>query len=276
MKKNIILASLKETFSLIRKHKLLVLALFILQVLFFSALTIAQIKYQVVIAGNLQSMTEYFDNLNLDDEAVAEKILQKKDILDMSGVYGNYDIILRTLKSMVITTFFIFALLNGINWAFTDRIIARKSVREFFIHVGKFFLISLFYGILILVIILSFMKTSFADLVVDNNIGPNLIYFVLGLVVLYFMFISFALVGRTTLKDIFRKTFLIGIKKAHIILLAYIINIAVVDLLFFLLYLAIDWQFWILLIITIFFFFSFILARIFLLLVVEKLNKEIK
>src|SRR3989338_7967911 len=110
--KNIILKSLKETFLLMGKHKLLVLALFVLQVLFFSALAIVQVKYQVIIAGNLESMNQNIDKLELDEETIAERMLQKKDILDMSNIYSNYDIILKTLKTLVITTFFIFAVLN--------------------------------------------------------------------------------------------------------------------------------------------------------------------
>lgn len=275
MEKNIILKSLKETFLLIRKHKLLVLALFVLQVLFFSVLTFLQINHQAIIAGNLESMSEYFDNLNLDDEAIAEKISQKKDVLDISQVYSNYDEIIKTLRILVIATFLVFAVLNGINWGFTDCIITKKNKKEFFAYLGKFILLAFVYGILILILILLFVGVPF-NLMVEKNIGFNVIFFILGLIILYFMFISFALAGRTKLKDICKKTLQVGIKKARIIFLTYIINIAVIGLLLFLLYLAIDMAFWILLVVMIPFFFSFILTRIFLILVVNRLNKDIK
>ncbi len=273
-KKNIISTSLKETFSLVKSNKLLILALFILQIIFFSILTVVQINYNVVIAGNLESMSQFFDNLDLDDETVAEKMLQKEDILDTSQLYTNYEGIVETLKKLVIITFLIFAILNGINWAFTDKLIARKSTKEFFLYLWKFILLTLLYGTVILVFLLFFIKISFADLMVESSSGFGYIAFVLAFIVLYFMFISFALVGRTELKDVFRKTFSIGFKKAHIIFLTYLINVAVVYLLFFLLYFAVDMAFWLVLLITILFFFSFILARIFLLLVVDKLQKS--
>lgn len=274
-KKKIIPSSLKETFLLIINNKLLILALFILQIIFFSVLTVVQINYNVVIAGNLQSMSQYLDNMNLDDEIVAEKMAQKEEILDMSQIYNNYDVIIKTLKTLVIVTFLLFAVFNGINWAFTDYIIKRKSTKEFFMYLWKFILLTLLYGSLILVLILAFIKLSFADLMAENGTGFSIIFFILVFVVLYFMFISFALVGRADLKDIFKKTFLIGTKKAHIVFLAYLVNLAVVDSLFFILYFAVDMAFWLLLVVTLLFFFSFILARVFLLVVVDNINKEI-
>ena len=275
MKKHIILESIAETFLLIKQYKLLVLALFILQILFFSVLAFVQLNYHVAIAGNLASISDYFDNLDLNDEAVAEKLSNKGSILGMPDVYKSYDVIVKSLKGLVIATFLIFAVLNGINWAFTDYLINRKNIKEFFTYLWKFVLLTFLHGSIILVLILTFIKVSFADLMTEGNAGFGIAALILGVAVLYFMFISFALAGKTKLRNIFKRAFMIGTKKAGAVILAYLINIAFVDLLFFLLYIVIDVSFWLLLLMTLLFFFSFIPARIFLILAVNRLDKDL-
>ncbi len=273
MKKNIILKSLKETFSLIRKHKLLILVLFLLQILFFSVLTFTQINYQVAIATNLQSMSQSLDNLALDDETIAQKISEKGDILDISGIYASYDKIMETLRILIIVSFLIFAVMNGINWAFTDNLIKKKSIKQFFTYLWKFILLALLYGVVILTLLFLFIRTAFMGLETGDNPVFIALLLILGLVAFYFMFISFALIGKANLKDIFKKTFKIGIKKAHVILLAYMMNLAVIVLFFYLLYLIIEVNFVLFFIVTLLFFFIFVLTRIFFILVVDKLRK---
>ena len=88
------------------------------------------------------------------------------------------------------------------------------------------------------------------------------------------MFISIALLYKIKSKNVVQKTLLIGIKKAHYVLAVYFINIFLFTISIFLLYYFIEKNLFILLLSIILMIFSFVFGRIFMVNVVEKLDKN--
>ena len=81
MPKNIILTSLKESFTQIFKNKSLFLLLIILQIIFFIFLSLISSIYIPKIQQNAKLMYDYLNQQKLDEISVTQNILQQKNIL---------------------------------------------------------------------------------------------------------------------------------------------------------------------------------------------------
>src|SRR3989338_5587240 len=252
--KNIIFNSLRESFSIIWKNKLLFLSLFILQIAFFVVFSAVNIKYQTKILENTKAITDYLSQQKLDEASATDAILQQKNILgdDPLMISENFDEIVKNFRLYLGYVFILLIFFISIAWAITYRLLKKTSLRQLTNIFLKNIVILLFY--------LGLIFTFFFLLLI------------VSIILAYFMFISIAIANHIKLKNIVQKTLSIGIRKAHYVLSVYFINIFLLFISMSLLYYFIEKNPFILLLSLILFVFSFVFGRILIINVVEKLK----
>lgn len=275
---NIISNSLKESFSIIKKNKKIFLLLFILQVIFISLISFINVNYQTKMLQSTKSIIEYLDELNTDETSFGLDLIQRKSPLgpDPLLISRNFNYIIYNLQFLLAYSLIIFILLNGFIWFLTSNLVYKKSLiikklpKEFFVYVLKFGFIMIIFSFLIYLFGYSTLKSFLNPLLAQTaNFTPLLL---ITLALFYFIYIAFSLLSKIKLKYLIRNLFKIGIKKAHIILSAYIIIIIVISTFSSLSFYLIEKNLFLLFISTILTILTLIWSRIFLILVVEKLS----
>ena len=126
--KKIILRSLRESFSVIRKNKRIVLSLLILQLILFSLMFFVNIKYQSKMLESTQAIIEYMEKQKFDQASLGLSLLQQKSVLgdDPLLISRNFSAIAYNLKFLIFYTLIIFILLNGFIWFLTCNLINKN------------------------------------------------------------------------------------------------------------------------------------------------------
>ncbi len=122
-------------------------------------------------------------------------------------------------------TYVIYTILHGINWFIVSRKLLNYKIK-FWTYIGKFAVTSLLCFSSIAILVVAYLKISFTSLFESQQIAW-IIFLVLLFIVLWFGFITHALAPSNKLKDIYKKTFRIGIKKAHYVLLIYAVLVII-------------------------------------------------
>ena len=278
MSKNIILNSLKESFSLIWKNKSLFVLLFILQIIFFAFLININLKYQTKILENSVAIADYISKLKLDDASIASAILEKKNIAgdDPSSVSRNYSEIVRSFNLYIFFSFILLIIFISTSWAITNKLIHKGSFRQAIKNLYQIFILSFFYLGLIFLFFYSLFNISIKDLAGDSSkiFAKYTTFLIFSAILIYFMYVSLSLSRKTELKNIVQKTLEIGIKKVHYILAIYFINIFLFIILAFLFYYLIEKNFLVLLLSIMLMILSFVFGRIFMVNVIDKLERN--
>lgn len=276
MKKNkIISSSFKESFEIIRKNKPVFLVLFLLQLLFFSLMFFANLHYQPKIMDSVVNAMDYVSRQNPADGG---NILGDDPLM----IHNNYEEMVYNLRLLAAWCFFIFVFVNGSIFYLISKLAydkqfnfkicfknCKKNTKEFFIYLFKFGVACLIFFLLIFSFLYSTFKGSLFSMV--NSIGSlNPASLLIALALAYFMYISFSLLYKIK-KNIFRKLFDIGIKKAHIILLTYFINLVIILILFLLITLLIEANLILITLVILLSILAFLWSKIFLVSVVKKL-----
>lgn len=277
MKKNIILSSFKESFRTIKKNKAVFLVLFLLQLLFFSSMFFVNLYYQPKIMDNMINVMEYISKQNPED---GKNILGEDPLM----IHRNYESMIYNLRLLSVWCFFIFVLVNGSMFYLTSKLIydkkfnfkgcfrnCKQNTKEFFMYIFKFGIVSLIFFSLIFSFLYSVFKGSLFNVI--NSIGSfNPGSLLIAAVLAYFMYLTFSLLYKIKTKNIFKELFNIGIKKAHIILLAYLINLIVIHAFFLLMAFLIEINLILITLIILLSISSFVWSKIFLVEVVKKLS----
>ena len=277
MKKNIILSSFKESFKTIKKNKMVFLVLFLLQLLFFSSMFFVNLYYQPKIMDNVINVMEYISKQNPEE---GENILGEDPLM----IHRNYESMVHNLRLLSIWCFFIFVLVNGSMFYLTSKLVydgnfnfkgcfrnCRQNTKEFFVYLFKFGISSLIFFSLIFSFLYSVFKGSLFSLIESiGSFNPGSL--LIAAVLAYFMYLIFPLLYKIKTKDIFKELFNIGIKKVHIILLAYLINLIVIHAFFLLTAFLIEINIVLISLISLLLISSFVWSKIFLVGVVKKLS----
>ena len=142
--------------------------------------------------------------------------------------------------------------------------------KSFLIYITKFGFITLIFSFLIYLFGYSALKSFLNPSSTQNaNFAPLLL---IALALFYFMYVAFPLLYNTKIKNILKNLFKIGIKKAHIILSAYLIIILAISIFSLLFFYLIEKNLFLLLTSAAFIVLILVWSRLFLILVVEKLN----
>ena len=275
MSKKIITGSLKQSFSLIKKHKKIALSLLILQIIFMGLIISLQVNYQVKALDAAQNIMQYLDQQDLSDIGVAEDIALGSNLLgdDPLMISRNYKEIVSLMTSLIVYSSLVYLLLGSISWALTDQLINKKNKKKFLSYMGKFCLLAISFWIINSLLIFSGSKAMITKAISGASLSAfSFIYLVPALIVSYFMFISFALISKLKFNDILKKTLKLGAKKANIMILVYLINLVVMISLTLLVYTLKNVNLALLSLGLILWVSSFVWTRIFLVSVVDKLS----
>lgn len=172
--------------------------------------------------------------------SVAQYMIQDSSYL--VGMLNNplfkpfFSNIIKYVLMLVGSVYIIYVVVQGITWFFASRKIMHHKF-SFWKYLGKFALFSLMYFIVIMIAIAASLRYSFATMF-EHEGTASLIFIVVMGIAAYFMFISYALIVKHGIKDTFKKTFVIGIKKAHLVLIMYALLFVIGFILNFILNLA--------------------------------------
>ncbi|MEA2037305.1 MAG: hypothetical protein U9O94_07370 [Nanoarchaeota archaeon] len=255
--------SLKNTFVIIKRNKSKLLIIFFLQMLWFIALT--SVTHQTIIPAteHAKSLVDYYNNIDTKDP---NAILGE----DPLAIYKDYNKMLYYLKIMLLFVSLSFIIINGLIWALTDNLINKKKLKDFAIYLLNFSILTIFFALIIYIFTSNTLKSSLGDLL------PLITIILLSILLSYSLFISYSLIGRRKLKEILKLTFKISIFKFHYVILVYIINLAIIFLLTYLISLTIELNIILLSALAVLLVFSFIFARLFLIIIINKLAKKIR
>lgn len=260
--------SLKKTLSIIKNNKYKIFLIFFLQIIFFISLSL--IFYNTInpAMDHAKNALDYYDKINLTESSGMFGYLGEDPLI----IYKNYTKMIYYLKFMALFSFLAFAIINGLLWTLSDNLVNKKNLKQSLNHFSNFGIITLIFALLFYVLIFNTLKSSLAKL--ENSLLPLIGILSLLIIIIYFLFISFSLIDKRKLKDILKLTFSIGIFKFPKIILVYSINLFILLLFSYLLYLTIEFNMIILSIILILFVLSFVFTRLFLIVYINDLVKK--
>jgi hypothetical protein len=257
--------SLQKTLSIIKKNKPKIFLIFFLQIIFF--ITLSLIFYHTIIPAmhHAKSAVDYYDEINVTEDSGTFGYLGKEP----STIYKNYDKMMFYLKFMALFLVLDIIIISGLLWTLTDSLINKKNLKQSFNYFNNFGILTLTFILLFYILIFNTLKTSLATL--EYSLLPLTGILVLFAVLIYFLFISFTLINKRKLKDILKLTFKNGILKFPKSILIYLINLVIIFLFSYLLYLVIEANIILLSIVLILFILSFVFARLFLIIAIKDL-----
>lgn len=264
-------SSLKKTLSVIVKNKLKILLIFLIQLMLFITLSLIVYHTMVPAMQHAKNAVDYYDtinNLNLTESSGMFSYLGEDPLV----VYKNYRSMMYYIKFAGIFSVLAMLILNGLLWAITDYLVVRKTLKQSFVYFRNFGILTVLSILIFYVFIINTIKSSLSEL--QNSFLPIIGILVVYLILTYFILICFSLIDKRSLKEIPKLTFLTGIKKFPKIIRVYLTNLLIILLCSFLVYLTIEANMLLLVIAVILFVFSFVFARLFLIVAVNSLLKE--
>ena len=254
--KHILKKSFDKVIVALKKHRWKIFTIFALQLVFFISIFYVNINYQVKILDDARVIFQTLEEQELGDEALAENIADRDEVIKGSiTILNRAKNITRNLTIMAGISLALYIIVGGLLWAFTDNIVNRKKkIRHYINYVGKFIAVSFFYLMLIfIVLVFAFTGSTY-----------NYLWLILVPLLLYFMFISYSLIGKLGLFKIAKKTWHLGTRKAHYVVAAYIINILVIVILGAFMFMLAESFILLLAFALLLFVFGYSLARLFL------------
>ncbi len=263
-----ILNSLKKTLSIIKKNKYKLLLIFFLQIIFF--ITLSLVFYHTINPAmkHAKNAIDYYDKINITESSGMFGYLGEDPLV----IYKNYSKMMYYLKFMAFFSILAFITLNSLLWALTDNLINKKNLKQSLSYFSRFGILTLIFILLFYLLIFNTLKSSLAKL--EYSLLPLIGISFLFAILLYFLFISFSLINKRKLREILKLTLKIGIFKFPYIILTYLINLFIILLFSYLVYLFIELNMIILSIILILFIFSFTFTRLFLIISINELKKS--
>ena len=248
-----------------------------MQTAFFAVFSMINFTYQTKILESSKAIADYLSQQKLDEAAVAESILQQKSILgdDPLSISRHFNDIVGNFRIYFFYIFVLFIVFGSISWALTNKLVYKIGLRQLTNIFFKNLAVSLFYLGLIFGFFYLLLNISITQLAAESPqfFLKYAVFSLFSVALLYFMFVSLSLVNRIELKNIVQRTLSTGIRKAHYVLSAYLINIILLLISMFLLYYFIENNPFILLLSIILLIFSFIFGRIFIINVFGKLEQ---
>ena len=212
--KNIIFNSMKQSLQVIRKSPGLFAVLFFTQLLFIILMSFVFAFYAIQVGEYAETIMGSLEGSEIM-EAAASPMLAIPDISAASTMLIN------SIIMFFIVSYFLYIVLNGINWDFTNMIVSK---REGFLHYQLMFgILALIFTLPAMIIINLFSKLFMS---LEASTAFIIIGFLVLLIAVYFMYISLSLINQykvKELKKLLKHAYNLGIKKFRIILPTYII-----------------------------------------------------
>lgn len=228
--------TLTLTWNAINKHKLNFILSILLDFVFITALVLVQYAFLV---PTVEAQMKTLEIINAETSKLpTAEYYQLDSILSQNEEFeGAWEVVKTFIILFLVSGFASWIIFKTSVWFLTLRTIYPKT--PFSAIAWKFPLLSLFW-FFILAIGFFIYSTSTSSLIplILPQIGTAL-FAIFFLIIWYFASISFALMPA---QQTFKRTFVIGFKHAKIILIAYIINLALIGATFWLLYFSVQAQ----------------------------------
>ena len=264
----IIINSLKKTLTIIKKNKSNIFLIFFLQIIFF--ITLSLIFYNTINPAmqHAKNAVYYYDKINITEDSGMFGYLGEDPLV----IYQNYSQMMHYLKFMALFSVLVFIILNGLLWTLSDNLLNKKNLKQSLNYFSNFGILTLIFAVLFYLFIFNTLRSSLVKL--EYSLLPLIGILFLFIVLIYFLFISYSLINKRKLKDISKLTSKIGIFKFPKIILIYLINLFIILLFSYLIYLTIEANIIILSVVLILFVLSFVFARLFLIVSINGLIKK--
>ena len=217
----------------VKKHPLLVMSIFVLQLALLITSMYTALTYQVRIITDAQAIIEPLQNANYNAESIKAGSAFTEDIL---GIYTAYQSLITNILQLAMWLIGLL-LFNGIIWLISYQILERTTIpwneriKTFFqgwlryilttiAVLGPFLVLS--YLLLRTLLVQEIGMTSF------TTILTVLMY--LFLLLYYFLLVAFAFLGTASWKLFLQKTFTASVKRIHLTMLVLVINAALLFL----------------------------------------------
>lgn len=222
---NAILSSMRNAGKALVGHKLLVLVVIFLQVIFLSVWFGNQVFFQMRVNVQMEDLFTKLQGQLPTDEKLGKNILSGESIVpaDFEETTKMYESIVSNVRMFLIIAGVIFVVLNGLVWG-TNRLLLSKGFIKYyakFIAAG-----AVFFLILVIAFQASIASTDVFAGDIDKTFTTKSYFFIaiFGLVS-YFMPIAFSLLGSKSLKETPKATLILGLRKIHYFIGMYAINI---------------------------------------------------
>lgn len=224
----------------------------------------------------MKSITTYLSQQKLDESSVTSNILQRKNILgdDPLSISRNFNEILLNFRIYLIYVFALLIFFLSLAWSITHMVMHKDSFKQLAKNFFKSLLVLSFYLGLIFSFFLSLLSIAFTQIASESAklFTKYIPFLIFSIILVYFMFISLALIIKTELRNIVQRTLSTGIRRMHYISAVYFICIVLFVIPIAFLYYFLEQNMFIVMLSLILMVFSFVFGRILIINVVEKLE----
>ena len=190
-----------NTFSVIKKNKLLFVMLIILQIVALSLLTLIAVKYQLNIFEDLNGVLEPLNNANYDQKKIESGQPLLSDVLP---ILQSYNKLKKHIKEFFLIILAYLLLVNGIFWVVTHSFFKKFKLIEIFNMWFKYLLIYLVAAGLFTVISSFFLKRGFNFEALSDSLSNSLIWIgIFAFIIYYFLLVGITNINQKSWKDFF-------------------------------------------------------------------------
>ncbi len=204
----------------VKRNKKLFAVLVLVQILFIVSSAFVGVKYQVKIYDNVQGIAETMEKL--EQEEVPEEEMEGM-MGEMLAVAQHYKEMVQNIFKMVLLIFICFLFFNGFSWSFSNHLVKRKGWLKCW---GKFVLVSLLFLVPVSLISYFILKSLIGAEMELFGWGVKAVSWIF-LIAGYFLVVGFCLLDEGFWK-LLKKIFMIGVKKAHWVLLGLLFGLSAV------------------------------------------------
>jgi len=232
---------LKKVIEAIKANKLLFITLFILQTIFLITISYASLHYQMEILEDARGIIEPLQNANYDPDSIQDG---NPFLQDPLTVYKSYKSLINNILFMDLWLLFIFIIINGLIWTLCHQLLEGKSklfsnLKNLGFIWSRFIIFSL---ILLspLLILFYFILTRTLTFGISPQFFATLSIIILCsyFVIYYFLLVSFAFIDEKRIKKLLHNIFTVAFKKIHFTLIVLVINLILIFINGYLIYLT--------------------------------------
>jgi len=199
--------------------------LVLIQILFIILISIIGVKYLINISESARGVIEPLEGLNYEEIEQSQGEINNQIMQDLMKqmllVAESYETLIGSIIEMILWMVGICLVLEGLGWSLIHGILKKGKALIYwgrFVLINLTFLIPMGLGSYLLLKSLIGIEIGIFEIVVKVLGG-------IFIVASYFMLISFCLLEEKNIKKLLKKTFLLGVKKIHWILLGAAIGI---------------------------------------------------
>ncbi|MDP3990607.1 MAG: hypothetical protein Q8Q01_05390 [archaeon] len=129
----------QHAWKAVRKHKILFISLFILQIIYFIVAASVLLHYQVKILENVEGVTTPLGQANYDENALQEG---NPFLADSGQVYSQYLSLKTNITWLGWSEFLLFIIFNGLLWIGSHHLLKKQTIKDSINQCGRFALSS--------------------------------------------------------------------------------------------------------------------------------------